>query len=40
MFYIDTIIRTNTPIPAKDRILQALTITEMVKNNETSYITQ
>jgi hypothetical protein len=34
MFYIDTIIRINTPIPAKDRVLQALTIIEMVHNNE------
>ena len=34
MFYIDTIIRINTPIPVKNRLLQALTIIEMVHNNE------
>jgi len=39
VFYIDTIIRTNTPVPAKDRVLQALTIIEMVHNNELSEIT-
>ena len=39
LFYIDTIIRTNTPIPAKDRVLQALTIIEMVHNNELTDIT-
>ena len=39
MFYIDTIIRTNTPIPAKDRVLQALSIIEMVNNNELTEVT-
>ena len=39
MFYIDTIIRTNTPIPAKDRILQALTIIEMVNGKELTEVT-
>ena len=39
MFSIDTIIRTNTPIPAKDRVLQAFTIIEMVKNNELTEVT-
>ncbi len=39
MFYIDTIIRTKTPIPAKDRILQALSIIEMVNNNELTEVT-
>jgi hypothetical protein len=39
MFYIDTIIRVNTPIPAKERILRALTIVEMVNNNELTEIT-
>jgi hypothetical protein len=39
MFYIDTIIRTNTPVPAKARVLQALTIIEMVHKNELAGIT-
>ena len=39
LFYIDTIIRPNTPIPAKNRILQALTIIEMVHKNELTEIT-
>lgn len=39
MFYIDTIIRINTPIPAKDRVLHALSIIEMVHKNEFTEIT-
>lgn len=39
LFYIDTIIRVNTPIPAKERILRALTIVDMVNNNELTEIT-
>ncbi|MBW2740380.1 MAG: hypothetical protein JRE64_16385, partial [Deltaproteobacteria bacterium] len=38
-FYIDTIIRVNTPIPAKERILRALTIIDMVYNDELTEIT-
>ena len=34
IFYIDTIIRTNTPVPPKARVLQALTIIEMVHKKE------
>jgi hypothetical protein len=39
MFYIDTIIRVNTPIPVKERILRALTIIDMVYNDELTEIT-
>jgi chromosomal replication initiation ATPase DnaA len=39
MFYIDTIIRTNTPVPPKARVLQALTIIEMAHNKELAEIT-
>lgn len=39
MFYINTIIRVNTPIPAKERILRALTIIDMVYKDELTEIT-
>ena len=39
IFYIDTIIRIKNPIPAKEKILRALTIIDMVFNNELTEIT-
>jgi len=39
MFYIDTIIRVNTPISATEKISRALTIMDMVYNDELSEIT-
>jgi len=39
LFYIDTIIRLNNPIPAREKILRALTIIDMVYNDELSEIT-
>lgn len=39
MFNCETIIRTNTPIPAKDRVLQAIAVIEMINDNELSDIT-
>lgn len=39
LFYIDTILRTSTPVTAKDRVLHALTIIEMVKNGSFTEVT-
>lgn len=39
IFYIDTILRIKNPIPAKEKILRALTIIEMLLNNELAEIT-
>ena len=39
MFYIDTTIRMNTPIPAKNRITQAIALLDMINNDKLKEVT-